>query len=243
MCFIDHFSALDDPRKDINIKYDFLDIVFLTVCAVVSGAEGWKDIKQFGDEKIEWLRQYRAFGHGIPVDDTIARLIRAIEPEKMNQAFINWVNEVRKEQGREQIAIDGKTLRHSFQGDHGSALHSITAWSKQQGLILAQMKSLGKKNENASVLVLLDTLNINGALISVDAMNTQKKIADKIIGRGADYVLCVKTITERYETKSLHTSRKSAATTRNSWLSLKKRMQDTVEQKSGVTGSYESMNG
>lgn len=130
--------------------------------------------------------------HGIPVDDTIARSIRAIEPEKMNQAFINWVNEVRQEQGHEQIAIAGKTLRHSFQCDHGSALYSITAWSKQQGLILAQMKSLGKKNENASVLVLLDTLNINGALISVDAMNTQKKIADKIIGRGADYVLCVK---------------------------------------------------
>ncbi|ELE9456954.1 transposase family protein [Salmonella enterica] len=82
MCFIDHFSALDDPRKDINIRYDFLDIVFLTVCAVVSGAEGWKDIKQFGDEKIEWLRQYRTYQHGTPVDDTIARLIRAIEPEK-----------------------------------------------------------------------------------------------------------------------------------------------------------------
>ncbi|ECV7111180.1 ISAs1 family transposase, partial [Salmonella enterica subsp. enterica serovar Florida] len=192
MCFIDHFSALDDPRKKINIRYDFLDIVFLTVCAVVSGAEGWKDIKQFDDEKIEWLRQYRAYQHGIPVDDTIARLIRAIEPEKMNQAFIDWVNEVRQEQGHEQIAIDGKTLRHSYQDDYGSALRSITAWSKQQGLILAQTKSLGKKNENASVLVLLDTLNINGALISVDAMNKQKKIADKIISRGADYVLCVK---------------------------------------------------
>ncbi|EEP9544939.1 ISAs1 family transposase [Salmonella enterica] len=111
---------------------------------MVSGAEGWKDIKQFGDEKIEWLRQYRAYPHGIPVDDTIARLIRAIEPEKMNQAFIDWVNEVRQEQGHEQIAIDSKTLRHSYQDDYGSALHSITAWIKQQGLILAQTKSLGK---------------------------------------------------------------------------------------------------
>ncbi|ECA3794692.1 transposase family protein [Salmonella enterica subsp. enterica] len=82
MCFIDHFSVLDDSRKDINIMYDFLDIVFLTVYVVVSGAEGWKDIKQSGDEKIEWLRQYRTYQHGTPVDDTIARLIRAIEPEK-----------------------------------------------------------------------------------------------------------------------------------------------------------------
>lgn len=192
MCFIDHFSELDDPRKDINIKYDFLDIVFLTVCAVVSGAEGWKDIKQFGDEKLEWLRQYRAYENGIPADDTIARIIRAIEPEKMNQAFIDWVNELRQDLGHKQIAIDGKTLRHSYQNGHSSALHSITAWSKQQGLILAQAKSQGKKNENASVLTLLDTLNINGALISVDAMNAQKKIAEKIASKGADYVLCIK---------------------------------------------------
>ncbi|EBX2067715.1 ISAs1 family transposase [Salmonella enterica subsp. enterica serovar Java] len=182
---------LDNPHKDINIRYDFPDVVFLTVCAVVSGSEGWKDIKQFGDEKIEWLRQYRTYQHGSRSAIRTARLIRAIEPEKMNQMFIDRVNEIHQAQGHEQIAIDGKTLRHSYLGDHGSALHSITAWSKQQGLILARTKSPGKKNENASVLVLPDTL-IHGALISADAMNTQKQIADKVIGRGADYVLCDK---------------------------------------------------
>lgn len=194
MCFIDHFSALDDPRRNINVKYDFLDIIFLTVCTVVSGATGWKDIKDFGDEKIDWLRQYRQYENGIPVDDTIARIIRMIEPERMNLAFISWVNEVRGSQGHEQIAIDGKTLRHSYQttNDYHTALHSITVWSKEQGLILAQAKSRGKKNENASVLALLDTLNIKKALISVDALNSQKKIADKIVSRGADYVLCIK---------------------------------------------------
>ncbi|AXC73844.1 ISAs1 family transposase [Salmonella enterica subsp. diarizonae serovar 48:i:z] len=119
----------------------------------------------------------------------IIPLIRAIEPEKMNQTFIDRVNVVLKGQGSKQTAIDSKTLRHSYQGNHGSVLHNITTWSKQQGLV--QMKSLDKKSEKVSVLVLLDTLHINGALISVDAMNTQKKIADKIINRGA-YVLCVK---------------------------------------------------
>ena len=89
---------------------------------------------------------------------------------------MNWVNEVRVETGKPQIAIDGKTLRHSYDGDKQTALHSITAWSKDAGLVLAQLKSSGKKNENASVLDLLDTLNIKGALISADAMNSQKKI-------------------------------------------------------------------
>lgn len=192
MSFIEHFSEVNDPRTHINVKHDFLDVLFLSVSAVLSGAEGWKDIKEFGDEKLEWLRQYREFANGIPVDDTIARIIRAISPEEFNRAFINWVNEVRTEKGQEQIAIDGKTLRHSFDGERHTALHSITAWSKSQGLVLAQLKSTGKKNENASVIEMLNILNIKGALISADAMNTQRKIVDKIVEKQADYVLCVK---------------------------------------------------
>ncbi len=81
MCFIDHFSALDDPRRNINVKYDFLDIIFLTIFAVVSGAAGWKDIKDFGDEKIDWLRQYRQYENEIPDEDTIARIIRSIQAD------------------------------------------------------------------------------------------------------------------------------------------------------------------
>ena len=192
MSFIDHFSIIEDPRKDINVKHDFLDVLFLTVSAVISGAEGWQDIEDFGRDKLDWLRQYRAFKNGIPVDDTIARIVRAIAPEQFNQAFINWVNEIRQDNGKEQIAIDGKTLRHSFDGDKQTALHSITAWSKSNGLVLAQSRSEGKKNENSSVLELLDTLNIDGAIVSADAMNTQKKIAAKILNNGGDYVLCVK---------------------------------------------------
>ncbi|MDQ7049107.1 MAG: ISAs1 family transposase [Enterobacterales bacterium] len=192
MTFIDHFTSIEDPRTNINVKHDLLDVLFLTVSAVLSGAEGWKDIKEFGDNKLDWLRQYRDFKNGIPVDDTIARIIRAIEPAQLNQAFINWVNEVRVDKGQEQIALDGKTLRRSFDGDRQTALHSITAWSRSQGLVLAQLKSTGKKNENASVIDMLNVLNIKGALISADAMNTQKKIVNTIVEKKADYVLCVK---------------------------------------------------
>jgi hypothetical protein len=112
MSFLQHFADLPDPRSHINRTYELLDIVFLTVCAVLSGAEGWKDIGKFGHKKLAWPRRFRRFGAGIPVDDTIARIIRALEPEKMTQCFISWVNALRRQQGHQQIAIDGKTLRH-----------------------------------------------------------------------------------------------------------------------------------
>lgn len=192
MELFESFKTVKDPRKNINKKHDFIDILFLTISAVISGALGWKDIKEFGDEKLEWLRQYREFKNGIPVDDTIARVIRLIKPDEFNQCFIDWVNTVRKENNQPQIAIDGKTLRHSFEDKPADALHSITAWNSTLGLVVAQMKSAGKKNENESVLKMLDVLNIKGAHITVDAMNTQKKIAEKIIKNNADYTMCVK---------------------------------------------------
>jgi len=192
MSFVDHFSHIEDPRKPINLKYNFLDMLFLTFAGVVSGAEGWSDIVNFGHNKLDWLQQYRDFEHGIPVDDTLARIIRAIEPIQLNQAFIDWVNEERRETGKEQIAIDGKTLRGSRDAEQHSALHSITAWSKSEGLVLAQLQSSTKKNENASVLEVLNVLNVKGATITVDAMNTQRKIAERIIDKKGDYVMCVK---------------------------------------------------
>jgi predicted transposase YbfD/YdcC len=192
MSFLSHFSDLSDPRSHINVKHNFLDVMFLAVSAVLSGAEGWSDIEDFGRDKLTWLKQYRRFENGIPVDDTIARIIRVVCPKQLNQAFLNWVNEIRVETGKPQIAIDGKTLRHSYDGDKHTALHSITAWSKDAGIVLAQLKSSGKKNENASVLEMLDTLDIKGALISADAMNSQKKIVAKIQAGQADYVLCIK---------------------------------------------------
>ena len=192
MSLLTHLATLDDPRRDINKKHELLDILLLTVAAVMSGAEGWKDIKEFGDEKLAWLRQYRPFANGVPVDDTIARVVRALDPEQFNRAFIRWVNEVREASGQEQIALDGKTLRRSHDGDKQGALHSITAWGHECGLALAQLQSSGKKNEQASVMAMLDLLQVKGAHITADAMNTQKKIARKIHGKGGDYTLSLK---------------------------------------------------
>ncbi len=112
-------------------SYELLiDIVFLVATAFMSGAESWKEIQAFRENKLGWLRQYRPYAQGIPVDDTIARTIAALCPEAFTTCFMNWVNELRLAKGREQIAIDGTTLRRSFSAQRTTELYSITAWSK-----------------------------------------------------------------------------------------------------------------
>lgn len=193
MSFIDYFGEISDPRKDINVKHNLLDVIFLTITGIISGCEGWKDIYDFGCAKLSWLRQYREFKNGIPVDDTIARIISALVPEEFTKCFIGWVNEFRRYEGKELISIDGKTLRHSFQdGDRMTALHSVTVWSKSNGLVLGQSRSKGKKNENKTVLELLDLIEMRDAVITMDAMNTQRQIVEKIQQKKADYILSVK---------------------------------------------------
>lgn len=186
------FSTIPDPRKDINISYELLDIIFITLTGVLSGAEGWSEIHEFANNKLEWLRKYRKLESGIPSEDTISRVIRAIDPIALNNAFINWVNSIREVSGQPLIAIDGKTLKLSRDGEKHNALHSITVCCQQNDLVLAQMKSAGKKNEQQSVLDVLDLLQMEGSIITVDAMNSQKKIAEKIKECQADYIFCIK---------------------------------------------------
>lgn len=192
MSFIEHFNTLEDKRSYINKKHDLLDIIFLTVVSLLSGAEGWKDIKQFGDKKIVWLRQFRKFKNGIPVDDTIARVISALEPEALLKCFVSWVNEMRHSQGKELIAFDGKTLRHSFDGDRKTALHSVSAYAVEQKLVLAQSKSKGKKNEVATVMELIELLELKNSIVSADAMSCLKKVTKAISKKKGDYTLQVK---------------------------------------------------
>jgi len=193
MPFIDHFSDLEDPRVQENITHDLLDILFLVIAGILSGAEGWSDIKDFGDKKLTWLRQYREFEHGIPADDTIARIISRLNPDKLIECFIDWANAVRIQNGKDILSIDGKTLRRSFQtGDRKSALHMISVWSDANQMVLGQFKSKGKKNEINTVMDLLDLIDVKDSIVTLDAMGSQSKIAAKIIKQGADYVLPLK---------------------------------------------------
>jgi hypothetical protein len=143
MAFTDHFGDLEDPRSHINQRHDHHDILFLTVAAIVSGAEGWKDIKEFGDAKLGWLRQFRGFESGIPVDGTIARVISALVPAQFSDCFVSWVNELRAAEGQDVLAIDGKTLRRSHDGNRTGALHMVSVWSRKKRLVLGQSRSVG----------------------------------------------------------------------------------------------------
>jgi len=192
MRFLEHFSQITDPRSHINRCHDLMDVLFLTVCAVLSGAEGWKDIEMFGRNKLSWLRRFRPFQNGIPVDDTIARIIRALDPDKLTECFVSYVNELRQQHGHQLIAIDGKTLRHSFEGNTTNALHAITVYLEQQSLIFCSVPSQGKRNEITTVQSLIESLELHDTTVTLDAMHCQKKTATHLRKKGAHYILCVK---------------------------------------------------
>lgn len=192
MNFLEHFQTLDDPRSHINRKHDLLDIVFLTLSAILSGSEGWEGIEAFGHLKLDWLKKYRRFENGIPRHDTIARVISALEPEQFVHCFMNWINEVRSANDQDVIAIDGKTLRRSHDGERKAALHLISAYCCKTGLVLTQAESKGKKNEIKTVPEVLDLLALSGCTVTLDAMSCQKKIVEKIRDKKAHYVIALK---------------------------------------------------
>jgi predicted transposase YbfD/YdcC len=192
MSFINHFNDIQDTRSHINKKHELLDVIFLTVTAIISGAEGWKDIKQFGDSKLTWLRKFRSFENGIPVDDTIARIISSLAPEALLACFVSWVNELRDANNQSVIAFDGKTLRHSYDGDKKTAIHSVSAYAAEQGLVLAQCKSKSKKNEVSTVMALIELLELKGNIITADAMHCLKKVTKAVSKKDGDYLLQVK---------------------------------------------------
>ncbi len=192
MTFLEHFSELTDGRTNINITYDLLDVVFLTVVAVVCGAEGWQDIQWFGEGQLNWLRQHRSFANGIPRRHTIARIINAIDTEDLLQCFMSWLNGVRQKNEQTQIAIDGKTLRRSHDGDSANALHLLSAMAVDSGLVLYQKTSDGKKNEIVSARDVLRLIDISRSCVSVDAMHCQVETVNLIREKNADYVVQVK---------------------------------------------------
>ena len=160
---IEHFSKLEDPRVDRNKKHELIDVIVLCVCAVVSGAEGWSDIEEFGRTKLEWLRRYVPLANGIPVDDTIARIISALSVRGFQDCFMSWMEDVVKLSDGEIIAVDGKTQRRSHDRKRGmKALHMVSAWACSNAVVLGQVKTEEKSNEITAVPELLDKLNCRG---------------------------------------------------------------------------------
>ena len=195
MNFIHHFEQLKDSRSDINLEYDLVDIIFLTMSALLSGAKGWKDIELFGHAKLDWLRQYRPFPNAIPTRHSIGRIIRSIKAGSVIDCFEHWVNTHRQSLEQEHIAFDGKVLKGSRQhriDDTFNALQLMTAMVVDSGLILTQKETPDKKNEIGTMQSMLKSLAVEGAIITADAMHCQTKTVDMIRHEGADYIVQVK---------------------------------------------------
>ena len=188
--FLDYFDNFEDPRMDRNKLYPMAEILLTTLSAVISGAEGWRDVENFGKAKLNFLRKYLPFENGIPSDDTFRRFFRAIDPKKFQQNFLNWVDSLNLPKAR-IIAIDGKTSRRSYDADK-KALHLISAFATETKIVIGQKKVDGKTNEITAIPELLNWLDLHGAIVTIDAMGCQTRIASQITGQGGDYLLALK---------------------------------------------------
>ena len=189
---LSHFSALQDPRQSAKVLYPLPEILLLMLCATISGADDFVEISLWGNEAQDFLRRLLPYRHGIPSHDTLCDVIAAIDPELFKTCFLAWVEGLRADTP-DAIAIDGKTSRRSHGRTKGrSPLHTVSAWATRQRLVLGQEAVSEKSNEIIAIPLLLRRLHLTGALVTIDAMGTQKEIAQTILDGGADYVLALK---------------------------------------------------
>jgi len=191
--FTTHFGELSDTRQSAKVTYPLEDILFITLCGVVAGAEGWSDIRDYADGHIGWFQQHGYLRDGVPVDDTIARTISRIDPEQFRVCFINWMQAVHESTEGQLIAIDGKTLRSSYQrGDRQSTIHMVNAFACTNKVVLGQVKTSEKSNEITAIPELFQLLDVQDTLVSIDAMGCQTSIAEQIVEQGGDYLFTLK---------------------------------------------------
>jgi len=190
---IGHLRVIRDPRVDRTKRHPLESLLFTSICAVLSGAESWEDMEDFGSLRREWLERFVEFPHGIPSHDTFGRVFAQIDSEAFQKSFLSWVKSVSLITGGQIISIDGKTLRRSHDRTKGKeALHWVSAWAQANHLLLGQVKTEDKSNEMEAIPRLLEMLEVKGCIVTVDAMGTQKEIAEKIQDKGADYVMALK---------------------------------------------------
>jgi predicted transposase YbfD/YdcC len=188
-----HFATLEDPRCTYLNDHPLLNILVIALCAVIAGAEEWTEVEEFGRSKAEWLSRYLDMSKGVPSHDTFGRVFGRLDPEQFQQCFLSWVEGVFAVTAGQVIAIDGKTLRHSYDKQAGkAAIHMVSAWASTNQLVLGQVKVDDKSNEIMAIPALLSLLDVSGCIVTIDAMGCQKEIAQQIIDQGGDYLLAVK---------------------------------------------------
>ena len=187
-----YFSELTDPRVEWNREHLLEEILLIAIAAVLSGAESWNDIADYGEDKQEWLQTFLVLPSGIPSHDTFNRVFAALDPEEMEKGFAAWVASIARLTAGEVVAIDGKTLCGTRETGKKKLVHMVSAWASVNNLVLAQRKVDEKSNEITAIPKLLDALELAGTVVTIDAMGCQREIASRIIGKKADYVLAVK---------------------------------------------------
>jgi len=188
-----HFGTLKDPRAVHGIDHLLIDIIVITICATICGANNWEAVAAYGVAKYEWLKTFLALPNGIPSHDTFIRLFARLKPEELQSCFISWMQAVHQVTNGELLNVDGKTLPGAKErGNNRSLIHMVSVWSATNHLVLGQRKVDEKSNEITAIPELLRLLEIRGCLVSIDAMGCQTEIAKTIISQGADYVLALK---------------------------------------------------
>ena len=188
-----HFANVNDPRIVKKIDHKLIDVITIVICAVVCGADKWTEIELFGKSKSDWFETFLEPPNGIPSHDTFGRIFSLISPDEFEAAFLSWIQAVTCIAKGQIIVIDGKTLRHSYdKASNKSAIHMVSAWASENRITLGQVKTSEKSNEITAIPELLKLLDINGCIVTIDAMGCQKDIAEQIISQGGDYILALK---------------------------------------------------
>jgi predicted transposase YbfD/YdcC len=190
--FLDYFRDLPDPRQPGKVVYPLAEMLLLCLLAVLGGAETFVDIARFGEKKISLLRRFRPFRDGTPSHDHLGDIFATLDAQAFQHCFVAWVAALTGTSA-DVIAIDGKTLRRSYQKKGAKApIHMVSAFAARQRLVLGQIKVADKSNEIVAIPALLDMMAIEGAIVTIDAMGCQRDIAEKILEKKADYILALK---------------------------------------------------
>ena len=190
---LDQLKQVKDPRIDRTKRHLLSDILAIAICAVICGADEWTEMEAFGKAKQAWFKTFLALPNGIPSHDTLARVLARLDPLALQHCFVAWIQGLSQQLAGSVVAIDGKTVRHSFDRAAGkAAIHRVSAWASGHHLVLGQVKVDDKSNEIVAIPQLLEMLELGGTLVTLDAMGCQKDIAARIHDQGADYVLALK---------------------------------------------------
>lgn len=189
----EHFAGVDDPRVACLVTHPLINLMTITLCAVIAGADNWSEVATFGEGKQAWLASFLDLSAGIPSHDTFSLVFARLNPEQLQDGFISWVRAVYQRATGDVVAVDGKKLRHSFDtAEEQPMLTMVSAWATEAEVVLGQVAVAEGSNEITAIPKLLRLLDLSGCIVTIDAIGCQKEVAQQIVGQQADYLLAVK---------------------------------------------------